>query len=281
MTQSYCDVSACDYYAVMGNPIAHTKSPLIHRLFAQQTGEKLQYDALLVSRDGFAQAVALFLMKGGKGLNVTVPFKQEAWEIADELSDRARRAGAVNTLVVNEHGNLFGDNTDGVGLVRDLTQNLGMHLHGKTVVILGAGGAARGVLPPLLEQQPAAMHIANRTVARATELARSFADLGKLSSSGFDDIPLQHYDLIINATAAGLHNETPELPDGTIQPDTWCYDLIYGSAPTAFMRYAQRSGSRHTFDGLGMLVEQAAESFRLWRGVMPKTAPVIAALRET
>jgi shikimate dehydrogenase len=265
----------------MGNPIAHSKSPLIHSLFARQTGEKLRYDALLVSRDGFAQAVALFLMQGGKGLNVTIPFKREAWEIADELSERARRAGAVNTLVVHDQGNLFGDNTDGVGLVRDLTQNLRIQLQGKTILLLGAGGAARGTLPPLLEQHPAAMHVANRTVARAAELARVFAGLGTLSTSGFDDIPLQHYDLIINATAAGLRGENPELPDGTIRPDTWCYDMTYGAQPTAFMRYAQRSGSLHTFDGLGMLVEQAAESFRLWRGVMPETAPVIAALRET
>ncbi len=279
MTGKHCEASVCDCYAVMGNPIAHTKSPLIHRLFAQQTGEQLQYDALLVNKDGFAQAVASFLMKGGKGLNVTVPFKQQAWEIADELSDRARRAGAVNTLLVNEQGALFGDNTDGVGLVRDLTRNLGMQLKGKNILLLGAGGAARGVLAPLLEQRPNAVHLANRTVERAVELAQSFADLGKLSASGFDDIPPKHYDLIINATAAGLGDETPELPEGTIQPDTWCYDMMYGAQPTAFMRYAQQCGSRHTFDGLGMLVEQAAESFRLWRGVMPDTAPVIKAVR--
>lgn len=281
MTDSFCETSAFDSYAVMGNPIAHTKSPLIHRLFAQQTGERLQYDALLVSRDGFSQAVAAFLMKGGIGLNVTVPFKQEAWEIADELSDRARRAGAVNTLLVSQQGALFGDNTDGVGLVRDLTQNLGLQLRGKSILLLGAGGAARGVLAPLLEQQPAAIHIANRTVERAAELARSFADLGQVSVSSFDNVPLQHYDLVLNATAAGLSDKTPELPEGTIQPDTWCYDMMYGSQPTAFMRYAQHCGSRYTFDGLGMLVEQAAEAFRLWRGVMPDTSAVIAALRNS
>jgi shikimate dehydrogenase len=281
MTGTYCEASEWDCYAVMGNPIAHSKSPLIHRLFAQQTGERLQYDALLVSKDGFAQAVAAFLMKGGKGLNVTVPFKQEAWEIADQLSDRARRAGAVNTLLMTEQGTLFGDNTDGVGLVRDLTRNLGMQLKGTNILLLGAGGAARGVLAPLLEQEPAAVHLANRTVERAAELARSFADLGQLSASGFDDIPLRHYDLVINATAAGLADETPELPQGTIQPDTWCYDMMYGAQPTAFMRYARECGSLHTFDGLGMLVEQAAESFRLWRGVMPDTTPVIDALRRS
>ncbi len=281
MTEAYCAASPGDYYAVVGNPIEHSRSPLIHRLFAEQTGERMQYDALLVNRDAFAQAVALFLMKGGKGLNVTVPFKQEAWQIADELSERARRAGAVNTLRVNKQGALFGDNTDGVGLVRDLTQNLGMQLKGKNILLLGAGGAARGVLAPTLEQQPAAVHIANRTVERAADLARTFSDLGKVFASGFDDIPSKHYDLIINATAAGLVDETPELPAGTIQPDTWCYDMMYGAQPTAFMRYAQQQGSRHRFDGLGMLVEQAAESFRLWRGVMPDTAAVIATLRDT
>jgi shikimate dehydrogenase len=280
MTGGYCEASPYDCYAVMGNPIAHSKSPLIHRLFAEQTGEQLQYHALLVSKEGFAQAVAAFVMKGGKGLNVTVPFKREAWEIADELSDRARRAGAVNTLLIKEQGALFGDNTDGVGLVRDLTRNLGMRLQGKHILLLGAGGAARGVLAPLLEQQPAAIHLANRTVERAIELAQSFADLGKLSASGFDDIPLRHYDLIINATAAGLSDAAPELPQGTIQADTWCYDMMYGAQPTAFMRYARRCGGRHTVDGLGMLVEQAAESFRLWRGVMPETAPVIEAVRR-
>jgi len=269
-----------DYYAVMGNPIAHSKSPLIHHLFAEQTGEQLQYDALLVAPDGFAQAIAVFFIRGGKGLNVTVPFKQEAWEIADELSDRARCAGAVNTLTMDEQGGLFGDNTDGIGLIRDLTHNLGIGIRDTNILMLGAGGAARGVLGPLLEQQPAMLHIANRTPQRATELAASFADIGELSASGLEDIPERHYDLIINATAAGLHGEVPALPEGTVARDSWCYDMVYGSEPTAFMRYAQQCGSQHAFDGLGMLVEQAAESFRLWRGVMPLTAPVIAALRK-
>ena len=272
--------AAIDHYAVVGNPIAHSKSPLIHRLFAEQTGQQIQYDALLVPEDGFAQAIALFFIRGGKGLNVTVPFKQEAWEIADELSGRARLAGAVNTLMMLEQGALFGDNTDGIGLIRDLTGNLGVAVESSRILMLGAGGAARGVLAPLLEQRPAALHIANRTAARAAELAEAFAALGTLSAGGLDDIPSRHYDLVINATAAGLRGEVPELPEGTIGPESRCYDMVYGSQPTAFMQYADRCGSRHTFDGLGMLVEQAAESFHLWRGVMPRTAPVIAALRE-
>jgi shikimate dehydrogenase len=272
--------SGLDHYAVMGNPVAHSKSPLIHRLFAEQTGQPMQYDALLVPEDGFAQAIALFFIRGGKGLNVTVPFKQEAWEIADELSERARLAGAVNTLMMDQQGSLFGDNTDGVGLIRDLTENLAIDIAGKNLLLLGAGGAARGVLAPLLEQRPALLHIANRTAERAIELAASFAELGTLSASGLGDIPAVRFDLVINATAAGLHGEVPALPAGTIGADTWCYDMVYGNEPTAFMRYAQQCGSRHSFDGLGMLVEQAAESFRLWRGVAPRTAPLIQALRE-
>lgn len=269
-----------DQYAVVGNPIAHSKSPLIHRLFAEQTGQQLQYDALLVPEDGFAQAIALFFIRGGKGLNVTVPFKQEACEIADELSERARLAGAVNTLMMLEQGALFGDNTDGVGLIRDLTVNLGIGIEGSRVLMLGAGGAARGVIAPLLEQRPATLHIANRTASRATALAETFAGLGALSAGGLDDIPTGSYDLVINATAAGLRGEVPALPDGAIAAHSRCYDMVYGSQPTAFMQYAQRCGSRHCFDGLGMLVEQAAEAFRLWRGVTPLTPPVIAALRQ-
>lgn len=272
--------SGTDLYAVVGNPIAHSKSPLIHRLFAEQTGQHLQYDALLVPKDGFAQAIAVFFIRGGKGLNVTVPFKQEAWEIADELSDRARVAGAVNTLMMQEQGSLFGDNTDGVGLIRDLTQNIGFAIRDSHILLLGAGGAARGVMAPLLEQQPASLHIANRTRERATELAGSFEQFGKLSASGINDMPPGPYDLVINASAASLQGETPTLPAGAIGRDTWCYDMVYGTEPTAFMHYARQCGSQNTFDGLGMLVEQAAESFRLWRGVMPRTAPVIDALRQ-
>jgi len=269
-----------DRYAVMGNPIAHSKSPQIHRLFARQTGQSISYEAILVQKDRFGEAVADFLAAGGKGLNVTVPFKQQAWQLADESSSRARRAGAVNTLMARSDGTLFGDNTDGTGLVRDLTVNLVINLTGKRILMMGAGGAARGVLEPLLAEQPSALVIANRTAERAEELARVFADLGDLRGCGFPVLAGERFDLVINATAAGLRGEVPELPEGVIGPQTCCYDMVYSSGPTAFMQYAQARGARCAFDGLGMLVEQAAESFRLWRGVSPRTAPVIELLRH-
>jgi shikimate dehydrogenase len=272
-------MTAADRYAVMGNPIAHSRSPEIHALFARQTGQSMRYEAILVDRDRFAQAVAEFVTGGGKGLNVTLPFKQEACKVAAELSGRARRAGAVNTLMVTGTRWLFGENTDGVGLVRDLTENLHIALTGRRVLILGAGGAARGVLAPLLEQRPAQLVIANRTAARAEGLADLFSDLGELAGCGFDALRGERFDLVINATAAGLLGQVPDLPDGVIVPETRCYDMTYGSEPTAFMRFADAQGARCSYDGLGMLVEQAAESFHLWRGVRPRTGPVIEKLR--
>ncbi|GMQ88601.1 MAG: shikimate dehydrogenase [Gammaproteobacteria bacterium] len=269
-----------DRYAVMGNPIEHSKSPLIHRLFAEQTGQDLVYEAILVDPEGFAEAVTDFIGSAGKGLNVTVPFKQEAWKIADQLSERAQRAGAVNTLQIGNDGKLSGDNTDGVGLVRDLTSNLGLTLTGKQILVLGAGGAVRGILAPLLEQNPSRLLVANRTVGRAQQLATEFSDLGELQGCGFDDLKGTRFDIIINATAAGLQGQVPELPDGIIDSGSCCYDLVYASEPTAFVHYARQHGVQAAFDGLGMLVEQAAESFRIWRGVAPDTAPVIAALRN-
>jgi len=269
-----------DRYAVMGNPIEHSKSPLIHRLFAEQTGQNLVYEAILVEPEGFAEAVTNFAGNAGKGLNITVPFKQEAWQIAEELSERAQRAGAVNTLKIGNGGKLSGDNTDGVGLVRDLTRNLGLTLSGKQLLVLGAGGAVRGILAPLLEQKPARLLIANRTVERAEQLATEFSDLGKLQGCGFAELKGIRFDIVINATAAGLQGQIPDLPDGIIDSDSFCYDLMYASAPTAFVHYARQHGVPAAFDGLGMLVEQAAESFRIWRGIAPETAPVIAALRR-
>jgi shikimate dehydrogenase len=274
-------VTTADRYAVMGNPIAHSRSPEIHTLFARQTGQSIRYDAILVALDLFAQAVAEFVASGGKGLNVTVPFKQEACQVADELSRRARRAGAVNTLAVSGAGTLFGDNTDGMGLVRDLTENLRIELSGSRVLMLGAGGAARGVLAPLLEREPARVIIANRTAARAEELADLFADLGDLTGCGFDALGAERFDLVINATSAGLLGQVPALPEGVIGPETRCYDMTYGREPTTFMRYAEAQGARCCYDGLGMLVEQAAESFGLWRGVRPHTGPVIDQLRRS
>lgn len=266
-----------DHYAVMGNPIAHSKSPQIHRMFAEQTGQSLHYDALLVPEDGFAEAVADFLYRDkGMGLNVTVPFKQQAWELADRLSERAEPAGAVNTLMLRD-GVLYGDNTDGAGLVRDLVHNHGVQLENQRILMLGAGGAARGVMLPLLEQQPASLHIANRTVLRAQELAGRFGEFGELSASGFDVLQ-GHFDIIINATAAGLDGKVPPLPEGIIDTNTLCYDMMYASEPTAFVRYCLEHNAGKAVDGLGMLVEQAAESFYLWRGVIPDTQPVIEAL---
>ena len=273
------EADSVDRYAVMGNPIAHSKSPQIHSLFAEQTGQSLHYEALLVPEDGFADAVAEFLYgSNGKGLNITVPFKQQAWQLADRLSERAELAGAVNTLMLKD-GALYGDNTDGAGLVRDLIHNHGVVLKDKRILMLGAGGAARGVMLPLLEQNPASLHIANRTALRAHELAENFSDYGEVSASGFDALH-GNFDIIINATAAGLGGEVPPLPDGIINEQSLCYDMMYASEPTAFVRYCNERHAARAIDGLGMLVEQAAESFRLWRGVMPDTQPVIETLRN-
>ncbi|HCK80290.1 MAG TPA: shikimate dehydrogenase [Candidatus Competibacter sp.] len=267
-----------DQYAVMGHPVAHSKSPRIHALFAAQTGQQLEYRAIPVEPAGFAAAARAFRDAGGKGLNVTLPFKQDAWVFADLSSVRAERAGAVNTLIF-EPGGTRGENTDGTGLVRDLTVNHGYSLAGRRVLLLGAGGAARGVLQPLLLEGPAQLVIANRTAGKALELALRFGDLGKVSASGFAELAGRQFDLVINATAAGLSAEVPPLPDGVLAPEGWCYDLVYGNGPTAFVRWGLGQGAVHALDGLGMLVEQAAEAFRLWRGILPETRPVIAALR--
>jgi shikimate dehydrogenase len=268
-----------DRYAVMGNPVAHSKSPRIHTLFAKQADQHLSYDAILVEPGKFQQAVADFLSQGGKGLNVTVPFKQDAWTLASTRSARAERAGAVNTLVLDKSGKHFGDNTDGAGLVRDLSVNHGAELTGKRLLLVGAGGAARGVIEPLLAEKPSLLVIANRTAGKAVELARLFCELGHTEGCGLDDVAGQDFDLIINATAASLSATVPALPTSVITADCWCYDMMYGDEPTAFMHWARQLGALHCMDGLGMLVEQAAESFYLWRNVRPETRTVIRALR--
>lgn len=268
-----------DHYAVMGNPIAHSKSPRIHTLFAEQTGEQIDYRAILVEPDGFAGAVDEFGKGGGKGLNITVPFKEQAWSLATIRSPRAELAGAVNTLSLEQDGELRGDNTDGAGLVRDLLHNHGATLAGQRILLLGAGGAARGVLEPLLAEQPALLVIANRTASKAVELARLFCDLGHTEGCGLDDVAGQPFDILINATAASLSGEVPAIAGDTVTPASWCYDMMYGDRPTAFMQWARDQGATHIMDGLGMLVEQAAESFYIWRNARPDTAPVIAALR--
>ena len=269
-----------DHYAVMGNPIAHSKSPRIHSLFAEQTGEDIDYRAILVDMDGFADAVDTFRKEGGIGLNVTVPFKQQAWALATRRSPRAELAGAVNTLTMDHDGTLVGDNTDGAGLVRDLQNNHGATLAGKRVLLLGAGGAARGVLEPLLGEKPALLVIANRTPAKAVELARLFCTLGHIEGCGLEDVAGQSFDIAINATAASLAGDVPAISGDAITPDSWCYDMMYGDKPTAFMEWANAQGATRVMDGLGMLVEQAAESFYGWRKVRPDTAPVIEALKK-
>ena len=268
-----------DHYAVMGNPIAHSKSPRIHTLFAGQTGEDLDYRAILVDLDGFAAAVEAFRVEGGKGLNITVPFKEQAWSLATTRSARAELAGAVNTLTLDTDGKLRGDNTDGAGLVCDLLHNHGAALADRRVLLLGAGGAARGVLEPLLNEKPALLVIANRTASKAVELARLFCELGRVEGCGLDDVAGQPFDVLINATAASLSGEVPAIAGDTVTPTSWCYDMMYGDKPTAFMEWSRAQGATHVMDGLGMLVEQAAESFYIWRGLRPDTAPVIEILR--
>lgn len=268
-----------DRYAVMGNPIAHSKSPTIHAMFAEQTGQRIEYSAILVDPGGFPQAVGNFSASGGKGLNVTVPFKQEAWALVDSRSARAERAGAVNTIKVEHDGMLYGDNTDGVGLVNDLTTNHHCVLASRSVLIIGAGGAARGVLGPLLGERPSRLVIANRTADRAVELAHQFGDLGAIRGCGFPELVDQSFDIVINATSASLSGAVPDVSPRILRPDTFCYDMMYAAEPTAFVRWCQEHAAERVVDGLGMLVEQAAESFLIWRGVRPRTEPVIEALR--
>ncbi|SEL43121.1 shikimate dehydrogenase [Ectothiorhodospira marina] len=266
-----------DHYAVIGHPIGHSKSPQIHTLFARQTGQDMVYEAVLAPEDDFSGTVRRLVDAGYRGFSVTVPFKHEAFELADTLTDRARRAGAVNTLTVTADG-LNGDNTDGLGLVADLKRQP-TPLAGSRILLLGAGGAVRGVLAPLLAEGPARLHIANRTAAKAQALARDFADLGPVSGGGLGALAVESYDLIINGTAAGLSDETPPLPAGLLAPGAGCYDMMYGDTPTAFVRWGNAQGAAWTRDGLGMLVEQAAEAFAIWRGQRPRTAPVMEALR--
>lgn len=268
-----------DHYAVMGNPVGHSKSPRIHAAFAQQTKQDLDYSALLVAPGTFPARVNQFFASGGKGLNVTVPFKQEAWELARVRSPQAELAGAVNTLLQDADGRLHGHNTDGIGLVCDITQNHRGQLRGKSILVLGAGGATRGILLPLLEQQPARICIANRTVSKAEELAKLFSPYGTVLACGFEALNGQSFDWVLNATAASLQGELPPLPAGLISRQSWCYDLMYGSEPTIFCRWAEQQGAQRAIDGLGMLVEQAAEAFWLWRGLRPDTGPVLRLLR--
>ena len=269
-----------DRYAVIGNPVAHSRSPRIHALFAAQTGQDMVYETLPAPVEGFAPAVADFVAHGGRGLNVTIPFKEQAFRLARKLSPRALAAAAVNTLAF-EGEEIFGDNTDGAGLVRDLNCNLGFALCARRVLLLGAGGAARGVIGPLLLEAPASLTIANRTAEKARRLATEVALQGQaenLVGCGFAELAGQSFDLLINATAAGLSEASLALPEGLFAPGCLAYDMVYGRR-TPFLRQAEAAGAR-VADGLGMLVEQAAESFLLWRGLRPDTAPVLRELRR-
>jgi len=265
-----------DRYVVMGNPVAHSLSPRIHARFAEQTGEQLEYGRLFVPED-FATHAREFFAAGGRGANVTLPFKVDAFEFAGAASARARVAGAANFLMARADG-IFADNTDGAGLVADLANNLGVVLRGATLLLVGAGGAARGVIAPLLAENPARLVIANRTAARAQELARRFAALGPIEACALDAIPPGGHEVVLNATSTSTKGEKLALAAGVIGPATLAYDLAYGPAAVAFVEQAKSLGARAS-DGLGMLVEQAAESFLAWRGKRPATAPVLAELR--
>ena len=265
-------------YVVIGNPIAHSKSPFIHGSFARQTTQQMDYQHLLAPLDGFADTVFAFRDAGGKGANVTVPFKLEAFALATELTPRAQAAGAVNTLKF-DGSRILGDNTDGIGLVADIMRNAGCSLAGKRVLLLGAGGAARGVLLPLLAELPAQLIIANRTLAKAEELAAQARSFGPAAACEFSRLD-GRFDVVINATSASIQDDVPPVPSGIFAGGGLAYDMMYGSHPTAFLRFAAQHGAQ-TRDGLGMLVEQAAEAFHLWRGVRPGTQAVFEELRRS
>jgi shikimate dehydrogenase len=267
-----------DRYAVIGHPVSHSRSPFIHARFAAQTRQNLSYTTIDATPADFARTVREFFTAGGKGLNVTIPHKELAVRCATELTPRAQRAGAVNTLALRADGSVLGDNTDGAGLARDLVNNHRISVAGRRVLLLGAGGAARGIIAPLLGLKPSQLVIVNRTVERGQELARQFADMGQLQAVGYDQLNGGPFDLVINATAASLAGELPALPAGIVNQDSICYDLAYAGEETPFVRWGLERGVARAFDGLGMLVEQAAESFHLWRGVRPDTASVLSEL---
>lgn len=266
-------------FAVFGNPIKQSRSPLIHRAFAAQCDMQLEYRAVRVEPDDLERAVAAFFEGGGCGLNVTVPFKERAAALAAELTPRAGRAGAANTLWCDGNGGICADNTDGLGLVRDMIANLGWTVQNAEILVIGAGGAVRGILEPLLRELPASVHIINRTAARAERLANEFGPLGTVSAGGLDAIAGRQFDLLINASSAGLDGAAPDLPAAILRERSCCYDLLYGAEPTPFMRWSAHHAAWAVSDGLGMLVEQAAESFYQWHRQRPETRPVVQELR--
>jgi shikimate dehydrogenase len=273
-------MTAADEYGVIGYPVSHSWSPFIHGLFARQTGQNLVYRLHEVPPAEFAAFVERFFEAGGKGLNVTLPHKPAAAEFAAEMTVRAARAGAVNTLALRADGRVLGDNTDGAGLVRDLETHLGLKLAGQRMLVLGAGGATRGILGPLLEREPVELVVANRARTRALEVTAVFKSLGNIRGCALEELAPEPVDLVINATAASLQGEVPALNPALIGPQTVCYDLAYGHGDTAFLDFARHAGAARLFQGWGMLVEQAAESFELWRGVRPDSQAVLEALQN-
>jgi shikimate dehydrogenase len=273
--------AAPDRYALMGHPVSHSWSPFIHGLFARATLQNMQYRLIDVSPERFRAEALQFFVDGGRGANITVPHKRAAAELVNELTPRAAEAGAVNTIHQKPSGELVGDNTDGVGLVTDLEVNLGLALEGRRLLILGAGGATRGVLGPILARRPAVLAIANRTVARARELAKEFAGHGTLVASGFESVEAAPFDLVINCTSASLEGSSPPFTPAAIGTDTVCYDMAYAKGETPFTRYAHEHGAKAAHKGWGMLVEQAAETFLIWRGIRPQTRPVLELLTSS
>jgi shikimate dehydrogenase len=271
-----------DCYGVMGNPIRHSKSPLIHRLFAEQTYQTLIYRPILVELDGLPSALSDFQMRErGMGVNITLPFKQRAYGLVQHLTDRAVHAKAINTIRFEADGSALGDNTDGVGLVRDITQNNHFSVRGKSVLLLGAGGTVRGIIGALVQEGPGQLVIANRTESKAQELAEEFASMQSITACKVTDLTGLSFDLIVNATSASLHEDVLELPRGILNAGAYCYDVVYGKGETPFLQWAKAHNAAMCSDGLGMLVEQAAESFYFWRNVRPFTAPVLAAVKES
>jgi len=269
-----------DRYALVGHPVSHSRSPLIHQLFAEQTGQNLTYELIDASPEQFETAVLGFAAAGGRGMNVTVPHKEAAFELCHVLSDNAKAAGAVNTISFR-HGTLHGDNTDGTGFLRDLSVNHGREIAGARVLLLGAGGAARGIVHPILGQKPESLVIANRTIERAEALKEDFGASAELTTCQFEElVEYEPFDIVINATSAGLDGERPPFPPSTLGPKTFCYDLAYSMKPTPFMIWAKANGAGIAVQGWGMLVEQAADSFEIWRGVRPDTKPILQRLLD-
>ena len=266
-----------DRYAVIGNPVLHSKSPAIHTAFAKSTGEDIYYGMIEAPIDGFRMAANAFRESGGRGLNVTTPFKLDAFAMATHPSERARLAGAVNAMKF-EGDRVLAENFDGIGLVNDIEINLGFPMRGKRILLMGAGGAARGALQPFLEREPSVLHIVNRTPEKAAALAQEYAGQGQISGDGYDELQGERFDIIVNATSASLRGETPALPKSVFGAGSLAYELVYGKGLTPFLRGATEAGATRIADGAGMLVEQAAEAFQWWRGVRPDTKPLIEQL---